>query len=338
MKRLALLVVLAACPGPKSSGVTPLRDQVERVDPDQAGTLRAELTDEILHSYERDEPPEIETAMLDPKVGSARIGVGPGDVLLGIEIERAPSRWPLDVDPTVTTTTARSKRLEVYLAQDSSAAWASDEVSWRINVCGRTAAIPLRMTALYARDGDTWVPVFEHLSFGRQPMPQREGELPAKEIPPASSSGDLRDALSGVVAQGLLKASQRNESVIATGPESFVLGPGLDDEWRGADIAASRLSSLQLRAEDRLVGVVGRSEQAATIAYWVGNFVASVPGRPGIPAGKVRMRGTFVFERRNEQWIAVQAHISQPIGDIELANTIFGTSLLSPKPLEVACE
>ncbi|HWU89055.1 MAG TPA: hypothetical protein VN253_17440, partial [Kofleriaceae bacterium] len=117
---------------------------------------------------------------------------------------------------------------------------------------------------------------------------------------------------------------------------------------------------------------------AATVAYWVGNFVATLPARPGIPAGKARMRGTFVFERRRlvkveieprrrprslagaegrscgEQatdchWVLVQGHVSQPIDDgpdpsgvrhdiVDLATLVYGTALVSPKPLEVTCD
>lgn len=335
---VGVLALLAACPAPKAAGPTDLRDPVDRDDPDERDQVRAELQDEILASYARDEPPEIQTAMLDPKVGAARIGVGPGDVLLGAEIERAPSRWPLDVDAATTLTTVRSKRLEISLAVDGSAAWAFDEISWRIQVCGRTAVIPLRMTALFARDGDRWVPVFEHLSFGRRPTAARAGQLPAKAIPSASTSGDLRDALSSVLQQGLLRMNQRNPALVASGPEALVVGVGTDSEWHGADIQTARLSMLDLRAEDRLVGTVGRTSGDSTIAYWVGNFVASVSSRPGQPAGKVRMRGTFVFEKRDAGWILVQGHVSQPITDDELANTVFGTSLLSPKPLELTCD
>ncbi len=335
---LGLLLMLAGCPTPKTTGPAALRDPVDRDDPNQREQIRAELQDEILASYERDEPPEIDTAMIDPKVGAARIGVGPGDLLLGAEIERAPSRWPLDVDAATMLTAVRSKRLQINLSLDGTAAWAFDEISWRVQVCGRTAVIPLRMTSLFARDGDRWVPVFEHLSFGRRPTAARAGELPAKAIPSASTSGDLRDALSGVLQQGLLKLNQRNPVLVADGPEALVVGVGVDSEWHGAEIQTARLSMLDLRAEERLVGTVGRTADGATIAYWVGNFVASVSSRPGLPAGKVRMRGTFVFEKRASSWILVQAHVSQPITDDDLANLVFGTSLLSPKPLELACE
>lgn len=400
-----LALALAGCPTPKPAVVGPGDSPIAINERDLRAGMKAELEDEILTSYERDEPPDVETAMLDPNIGPARIGVGPGDVLIGPELARAvngreltrvPSRWPLDVAPPMRTE-ARSKRLEVHLAQDGSAAWAFDEISWRISMCKRTAAIPLRMTALFAREGDRWVQVFEHLSFGRVPAPLRDGKLRGAEIRSAVASSDLVDELSGVLAQGQFRAT-RNPAVVSTGPEATIVGPDVYDEWHSVDVLASGLAGLGLRAEDRRVGLVGRTPDTATVAYWVGNFVASLPARPGIAAGKARLRGTFVFERRRIvkeeiekrhrsrslaeaegrictaederkqrearqragtqgddepidecRWVLVQGHVSQPIDDgpdpsgerhdiVDLATLVFGTALISPKPLRVTCD
>ena len=371
-----LALVLAGCPAQRTPTTAPGGDAIAINERDLRAGMKAELEDEILTSYERDEPPDVETAMLDPRIGPARIGVGPGDVLIGPELVRAPSRWPLDVDPR-TRTEARSKRLEVHLARDGSAAWAFDEISWRIPMCGRTAAIPLRMTALFAREGDRWVQVFEHLSFGRIPAPSRDGRLRGAEIPSAVSSSDLVDELSGVLAQGQFRAT-RNASVVSTGPEATIIGPDVNDEWHSVDVLASGLPALGLRAEDRRVGVVGRTPGTAMVAYWIGNFVATLPARPGIAAGKARLRGSFVFERRRLvkvevekrrrprsladaegrscaekpaecRWVLVQGHVSQSIDDgpdpsgerhdiVDLATLVFGTALVSPKPVEVTCD
>jgi hypothetical protein len=119
------------------------------------------------------------------------------------------------------------------------------------------------------------------------------------------------------------------------------------------------------------VGTIGNP---GTVAYWIGNFVATLAARPGIAAGKARVRGTFVFERRRSvkadakesgtesgrepgcsekpeecRWVLVQGHVSQPIDDgpdasgqrydvVDLTTLVFGTSLVSPKPLEVTCD
>src|SRR5215208_6015300 len=97
LQALAALL-LAGCPTRRTAPAVAPSDTSALNERDQRSRIKAELEDEILTSYERDEPPDVETAMLDPRIGPARIGVGPGDVLIGPELVRAPSRWPLDVD------------------------------------------------------------------------------------------------------------------------------------------------------------------------------------------------------------------------------------------------
>ncbi|MBA3821062.1 MAG: hypothetical protein H0X17_19410, partial [Deltaproteobacteria bacterium] len=365
--------VLVACPRQAIKEQPPLADPVAITDRDLRASVIAELQDEVLTSYERDEPPDVESSVIPAQVGQARIGVGPGDLLISGELERAPSRWPLDV-PTSTPTEARSKRLEIHLAQDGTAAWVADEVSWRIAMCGRSAVIPLRLTALYARDGDRWVPVFEHLSFGRTPAPTRDGTLRGRTMRDARIDADLHDELSRVLAPVLTRSIASKPEVVATGPDGMIIGPDLADEWQGPNILRARVAAGNLRAEDRRVSIVGRRIATATIAYWVGNFVADLPARPGVAAGKVRFRGTFVFEKRRSQkldpsnkdanrqaprtcetdtadcrWTIVQGHVSQPIDDgpdpdplhreyVDLASMVFGTALISAKPLELTCD
>lgn len=362
-RALAAVAVLAvaACPRRDRATTTPLADPVSGSDGNVVAGMLAELQDDVLSAYDRDEPPDVETGMVPPQIGGARIGVGPGDVLIAGELERAPSRWPLRVDRE-TPTLVRSKRLELHLAQDLSAAWVSDELSWRLELCGRTATIPLRVTMLYARDGDRWVQVFEHLSFGHAPAPRRDGQLYGATIPAAVVTGDLRDELSRVAAPLLFDQLSRDPSVIATGPEAMLLGPDITSEWHGADVLRAQLVPGRMTAEDRRIGTVGRSPGTSTIAYWIGNVVADLPARPGVAAGKSRQRATFVFEKRRVQnakdkpdgrscaaepkgcrWVMVQAHVSQPIGDQDLATRIFGTALTSTalesgEPLKITCD
>lgn len=365
----AIALVLGACPGKAVKNTTPLADPISGSDGNVIAAMIAELQDDVLTAYERDEPPEIETAMIPPQIGGARIGVGPGDVLIAGELERAPSRWPLRVDRD-TPTEVHSKRLETHLAQDLSAAWVFDELSWRISFCGRTAVIPLRITMLYARDGDRWVPVYEHTSFGHAPAPHPDGQLYGTTIPAAVISGDLRDELSRVATPVLFNQVARDPSVIANGPEALLLGPDINAEWHGPDAAHAQLAPGRMTAEERRIGTVGRTPGTATIAYWIGNVVADLPARPGVAAGKARLRATMVFEKRrfvtvvpgkkadpkdrpearscgvdpkNCRWVLVQAHVSQPIGDQDLATRVFGTALTSValesgEPLQVTCD
>jgi len=336
---IAAVMLVAGCPQPTKKGPAPLADPISIGERDLRADLVAELQDDILKSYERDEAPEWRNSMVDPNVGTARIGVGPGDVLVGSELERAPSRWPLDLDQRARAQ-PRSKRLEIHLAADETAAWATDEISWQIEICGRRAVIPLRMSALYARDGDRWVPVFEHLSFGRPPTATRQGQKKPREFRTAVVSRDLVDDLSHVLAPVLRREQDKSPGVLAQGPEGSLIGPAVDAEWHGADTTIAKLlpGREPTRLEDRLVGVIGRDSSKATIAYWVGNLTAKLPARPGVPAGVGHFRATFVFERRDGKWVIVQGHVSHAIDDDNLASTIFGTALISPKPLAIACD
>jgi hypothetical protein len=353
MRRVLVLIALAGCPEPKKKGPAPLADLVAAGDRDTRADLLAELQDDILKSYERDEPPDFDNAMVPPDVGVVRIGVGPGDVLINSELARAPSRWPLDVDASAGAE-ARSKRLEIQLSQDRTAAWATDEISWRIKMCDRTAVIPLRMTALFARDGDRWVPVFEHMSFARPATPTRQGVKLPRAMPTAVPNRDLADELSRVLGP-LLRRAVDNKSTKVLAPEITLIGPDFPAEWHGLDAAGARLmpGSEPMKLEDRRVGVIDRPTMttlpkgavvpvfqfsSAKIAYWVGNLTADLPARPGVSAGKGHFRASFVFERRGNAWVIVQGHVSHAFDDDNLASAIFGTSLISPKPLQISCD
>jgi hypothetical protein len=346
---LATLAMLAACPRGKPPP-TPVVEPAAASDSDieRRRRLVAELQDEVMTSYERDELPEVETLLIDPQVGPTRIGVGPGDVYYGEDVGRlASSRWPLQIEPG-TPTTVRSKRLRIALSHDRqvSAAWISDELSWRITMCGRTAVIPLRITALYAHDGDRWVQIFEHLSFGRLPQPTADGSLRGKEIPEEVVDRDISDALSRALNDLVSGQATRVKLAVVTGGTSddptqpaatFLLGPDPDGEWNGGQPESIRLVDGKLTLDRPRAGTIGRPDKA-TVAYWTGNLVADLRQHPGTPASRVLLRGTFVFEKRDDKWLVVQGHISQPIDDIDLAQLVYGTALISEKPLQITCD
>jgi hypothetical protein len=334
-----LLLLLAACPRPQQKAAQSVTDvnTPNDTDADRRQRLIAELEDELITSYDRDELPDIETTLVQHAVGPARIGVGPGDVYYGDSMRRVSSRWPLRLDST-TPALVRSKRLDIHLSNDKqvTAAWISDEISWRMMFCGRTAVIPLRLTALYAHDGDRWVEVFEHLSYAQLPHAETDGRLVGAPITPAFSPG-FKDTLSKSLWPVLRFDRQRLPEVVALDPThvaesdptkpapSLFFAPDPDGEWHGdEDVEKLQLVDGTLSPDDARIGTVGRSPASATIAYWVGNFTAQLQS-----GGKVRLRGTFVFERRDGRWIVVQGHLSQPILDNELAVAVFGTALLS---------
>ncbi|MCX5745566.1 MAG: hypothetical protein NT062_24075 [Proteobacteria bacterium] len=365
-RAVVLLAFLAACPKRPPKERIQLADPVTSYDGDPVQAMKAELADQILLAYQRDESPDVDTATIAAEIGPARIGVGPGDVLISADdFARAPSRWPLFLGPNARAE-IRSKRLSIELARDRSAAYVSDELAWRIPACGRTATIPIRVTALYAHDGDRWVQVFEHLSFAHPPAVDPEG-LVGKPFKSATAPDrDLVDELS----RGVSSDVARQGGIVAD--DATMIGPVVNDSWEGPSAVASIPA---LISDDRRVGLVGRDPASSTIAYWVGNFTMQVPG-----GGRVRVRGTFVFEHRKRapttvaldapeprrrtlaeraeaafhavnpcatdastcRWTLVQAHVSQAIRDKDLATTVFGASLVQPyvpeQPLGVSCD
>lgn len=364
---VGVLSLLAACERPVVSRPADVDD--DEIDDTASSESRAQLVgdlqDDILSTYRDPDSLAFENApvgarLIDPDVGPARIGVGPADVRYGSTAEaRGWHRWPLAVAAGARTA-VRSKRLDIHLSidKDVSAAWMSDEVSWEIQVCGKTAALPIRITALYARDGDQWLEVFEHLSYGRTPVayPEPRGARMVDafsdphlvDYPLGELGAPLAALLSGDVARirrvVSLDPQHRAEGNPRRPAPTFLLGPAPGTEWHGdRDVARARLHVAPIYPEDRRVTLVGAG---GTVAYWIGNFIAELPPRPGDPGGKVRLRGTFVFEKRcsapakhcvRDTWVVVQGHVSEPIDDDELARGEFGTALSSDEPLRFNC-
>ena len=316
-------LAMSACDRSKKRAALILPDQVEVQQGNPRLALQQELMSDVLDSYLLDAASEVPMSLLGT-IGTARIGVGPGDLLAGDDMMRAPSRWPLLLNEPASVI---SKLLRVHVSTDLTSAWVSDEVSWRIPACGRMVVIPLRLTALYARDGERWVNVVEHLSYGHEPVALDTG-LRGKTPTAAVVSRAVADAVSRSLAPLL---SGRMNGSVSRDADAVALGPRWQDDFRGANVGATPLTTMRLLAEERRVGVVGRDTAVATVAYWVGTLIGQTP------TGKVRLRGTFVLERRSDDWVVVQSHISSPVDDEELAQRIFGTALEGLNPLRVAC-
>jgi hypothetical protein len=269
--------------------------------------------------------------MVRADIGGARIGFAADDVVVGDALARPHSLWRRD-QPTTTRGTRlfvdtaselRSKDLRITLAVDRSAAWVSDELSWRLPACGRTAVVPLRSTALYAHDGDRWILVFQHVSFAR--ALQVPFDAPRHPIKGAVLR-DVADPLSSVLQRAL---TGRTDAVI--GNDAHLIGPELGQDWFGKDILHAQIGNGPIRAQERRIGTIGRTVGRATVAYWVGDFDVDSPG------GKVPLRGTFVFEKRGGAWQLVQGQLSEAITDEDLAARVFGTAILSLAPLRLTC-
>src|SRR3569833_4606091 len=137
----------------------------------------------------------------------------------------------------------------------------SDEVSWRITQCGRTAVIPLRITALYAHDGDRWVEVVEHLAFGDVPV--ASPELYGLQVKSQVVDRGFADEMSRTLAPLLYHESARIPAVVSLDPKhlaeddihqpspTLLLAPDPDGEWHGTeDVSRAQLIDGVLDADE----------------------------------------------------------------------------------------
>jgi len=333
----ALALALAGCarsapPPPKMPPTDPFRGNEE----DDLPRAKRELEVEILDSYQGAEAvdPEAWAGVVDPRTGITRIGVGPDDLAWTRDPKAGlpPRRWPLGG-----TGWARSKLLEVHVADDGTVGWAFDDVSWRMEVCGRTAVIPLRYTGVYLRDGDRWVPVLEHLSYA-QPVSSliEHGllgiALDGKEGPP-SWSHPVRVVVERAV--GAVKDPDKAKT-FAAGPTSLVLWPDPAHELRDGAVVpgpglAQSFDAESVVIEGYRIGVSpGIGSGGSGVGWWAGTLrlkARKVDAAEEASAVEVRLRATFVLEQRAGRWSVIQAHVSAPISDAELAAVSVGSAV-----------
>ena len=325
MNRVVCALVLAtACGGSRAGTSTPPLSDLGTLDsPDSRGLLARELEADIIDSYARDESLPPPARQLDPSVGGARIGVGPDELATGFEVVGQPRRWPLTL-AAPDHGEVWSKKLEVHVAASGTAGWAVDELSWRITACGRKVVVPLRYTGLFAREGDRWMPVVEHLSYAVMPGRSIRGPGSAP-IEPALGQRALTLALDAAAAP--LWASRRPiEATI--GIDTLALGPDLWNELRGDQVRTTPLLAGAADVVTRRAGALEARGATTTVAYWVGTL--------RLGAGTPLLRGTLVFER-TDRWRVVQAHVSAPISDDALAAEVFGSALVTAEPLALDC-
>ena len=106
---------------------------------------------------------------------------------------------------------------------------------------------------------------------------------------------DLADELSRVLSAVLFRQRRaRARRAIATGRRGDVCSAPTRRASGTAptslDAQARRRADDARRGSPRRHGRAQRSSKA-TIAYWIGNVVADLPARPGVAAGKARLRG-----------------------------------------------
>ncbi|RMH44292.1 MAG: hypothetical protein D6689_02810 [Deltaproteobacteria bacterium] len=299
--------------------------------PDDAALLR-DLEATVLEGYSQLTLGNIE-AYADHVAEDVPIvffGLGPRDRYIGPK-----AAAPLDVFRIDVCREVLSKNLFMHLSRDRSVAWVFDDVSCRAPdpFEGRTASIPLRLTAVYQRYLDTWTLVAQHVSYAVPPGEivrwAANGQLqrPARIRTEIARSDGVRRQIASALG-GLLRGSPRYVAQkLARDETSVVVGPGPLHEFYGADVAAAPPvarwfgDGANVRPDGMYVGLA-RSERVA----WVAVNLA-VTARAGDAPVAFGLRGLYVFERRDDTpgvWQQVQAHVSVPVTRELLARRVFG--------------
>jgi hypothetical protein len=358
-------VALAACGGRGRGPVPPPEDPDPGRQSNLAAILLRELEAEVLEGYAT---PTFDAAVpgtaVSARVGAVQLGVRPEDVYAAPL--RPVERWPLPVlIDGVRRDRVFSKRLDLRLAADLSAAWVVDELSYRVPGCTardgttRTAVIPLRFTALYVRDGERWVEVLEHVSYPRRVAELVEAAGPRPVGKAVRAGRDLRpearepeQVVRRALAPELSDADRR--LLFAADPGAVALWAGPEQELRGGvvlrgatlaqafDAASVKVRQLRVGMSPDPAGGVGGGAvawAAATLEVAArrvrGEAVETVP---------LRLRGTFVLERRlvdgERRWQIVQSHVSAPIDARALLTEALGASAVAGDtwPWEHGCE
>lgn len=354
---VAALAVLAGCPperraaGPEVPGDPyPGREQSLR------GVLVRELEVEVLEGYDL---PSFDTVVpptaVSSRVGGVHVGVGPDDVSYpDVGTPASVDRWPLLPADELggRLDEVESKRLELHLARDLSAAWVVDEVSYRVPGCVardggyKTIVIPLRMTALFVRDGERWVPVLEHLSYPQRiaTLVDEAGKPRGKRLRNGRDPRPEVDAPLAAVRRAVDPALPPAERarLFASGEDALALWPDPQQELRAGavlggaslatafDAAAIEVERWRVGMSPDPTGGVGPGSVA-----WVAATLRVDARRArgdDVEVVPLRLRGTFVLERRavdgGEQWQIVQSHVSAPLDDRELLETVLGPSAI----------
>jgi hypothetical protein len=335
----ALALALVACNGKRTAPRSPLVDSAAVSESDSGGRLLRDLELEVLASYRRSTLDAAAAAgVIDPSVGLTVFGVGPDDVDLGAAPDE---RWPLtsvaghEIDVV-------SRRLELFLSADRTVGWSYDEISLHLPVCGRTASIPLRVAQVYVRDSERWTQVAEHTAYA-QPM-GRWLDL-ARGLDGAPVVGAVEKQLESQAAQAALAEAlapdgdrtrwDGTSGGLAVWPDPLhVLRRGAA---RSAPGLAQTLGASALTVEAlRLALGPGRS-----VAIASGTLVARQQRQrgDGVDSLDIRLRGTFVLERKDDTWRVRFALVSVPITIGALVGRTIGVaaSLESGGRVKLSC-
>jgi ketosteroid isomerase-like protein len=319
-------LVLAACAAPRVAVVQP---QPPLEDPADRGLDRAALARD-LESTIRESYLSIsggyDEAYLDGLARDRRlvlIDVGPDDVLVGFDPRASALRQQFEDHAAEIET----KRLEVHLSPDGTAAWSFDELSYRILHEGRRVIIPMRSTGVYERRNGRWLLVQEHVSYGiaNDEIWGYAAAQHAGQPAPLDNWTSPGDAAAAVRAL-LERAATGGDAPFADADAgTLVVGSDPDAEYRGpAALAHATLRSLY--GDDKtfkLRDLRVKTSATGQLAWAAANVVVGGTVE-GVPAS-LPLRVTWVLELRAGTWRIVQIHASVPVPSSELSLRVFGS-------------
>ncbi|ACY17680.1 nuclear transport factor 2 family protein [Haliangium ochraceum] len=304
------------------------------------------------------------------------LGLSPGDVFLGANddcgarsgqtapesalasrggCDRASDRLPFrygepclpSTPPTEPCQGVFSKLLDLQISRDGTVAWVADEISYRIPYRGRQAAMPLRYTGVFVRDGGRWVLVSEHLSY---PLPSDlildlacRGELSAlnplaeREVTPSPWSALLRHlapdrATRTQLAEALRGYQAAREHISES---RLILMPDVRDEMRDAEIFTPHGLDVVFGGQVALdlQSLRAFRSPSESVLWTAANVDMSVP--MGARQVIVPLRMSAVFERSaadapEPEWQLMQAHVAVPLRRELLARRVFGNGVRVP--------
>ncbi len=287
--------------------------------------LRQSLESTVLENYDQLTYGNIEAYVDGVAVGRNLqiIGVTPGDVLVGKSPSGLHKDRRLYKDRNLRIL---SKNLDVHLSRDGSVGWVFDEASYRVDVDGREASIPIRSTAVYVRDVDRWVIAAEHLSYG-VPVSDvvvmaAQGRIKAPKSMKTAYGGSREQAAPLIGLAGTFINVGGADSMASNRANTLVLFPGPEQEFHGVvppSLARQfgRESTVALK-EFRIE--IAESKRVA----WMIASLAIRTQRNG-DSLTIPLRASFVFEREAQKdWGIVQAHISAPLTAEVVSESAFG--------------
>jgi hypothetical protein len=178
----------------------------------------------------------------------------------------------------------------------------------------------------------------EHLSYPQRvadlvgDADKMRGKKPRKALDPRPAVRTPLDVVMRAVAADLPDADRAK--MFATDRDALALWPDPEQELRGSAVvsAASLARSFDARSvtlETWRVGMSpdpGGSVNPGSVAWVAGTLRVEIerPLDDTVEIVLMRLRATFVLERRDGEWLIVQSHVSAPADDEALVGTVRG--------------